>query len=199
MNDVSHPDFWENIYLEDDAGWDLSCVTPVFKHISNELKKGSVCFIGCGRGYDAVHFAKKGFQVTAVDFAPTAVADLSNLARQESVILTIVQDDIFSLPQAFKSSFDFVIEQTCFCAIDPERRHEYESMVKLILKPHGSLIGLWFPLDKKLEEGGPPWGTTAEEVKSVFSDSWSVEKEEFPKYSIDSRKGREKLIIFQKT
>ena len=199
MKDVSHPDFWENIYLEDDAGWDLKGVTPVFKHISNELEKGSVCFIGCGRGYDAVHFAKKGFQVTAVDFAPTPVADLSTLAKKESVILTIVQDDIFSLHQAFKSSFDFVIEQTCFCAIQPERRQEYESMVKLILKPRGSLIGLWFPLDKKLEEGGPPWGTTTEEVKSVFSDAWCIKKEEFPEHSINSRKGREKLIIFQKS
>ena len=37
MKDVSHPDFWENIYLEDDAGWDLKGVTPVFKHISNVL------------------------------------------------------------------------------------------------------------------------------------------------------------------
>jgi len=198
MNDVNHPTYWESIYLEDDAGWDLNGVTPVFHHLSNSLEVGSVCIVGCGRGYDAVHFAKKGFQVTAVDFAPTAIADVSRLAREESVMLSTVQDDIFELPNVFQEEFDYVIEQTCFCAIQPERRKEYESMVKSILKPDGRLVGLWFPLDKTMEEGGPPWGTTIHEVKSIFNQGWNIEKEEFPDQSVEPRKGREKLIIFKK-
>ena len=198
MNEVNYPIFWENIYLEDDAGWDLNGVTPVFHHLSNSLDVGSVCIVGCGRGYDAVQFAKKGFQVTAVDFAPTAITAVSKLAREESVILSTVQDDIFELPKLFKEEFDYIIEQTCFCAIHPSRRQEYERLVKTILKPNGKLIGLWFPLDKTLEEGGPPWGTTIEEVKSIFANRWTIEKEEFPDLSIEPRKGREKLIIFRK-
>jgi hypothetical protein len=71
-------------------------------------------------------------------------------------------------------------------------------LVKTILKPNGKLIGLWFPLDKTQEEGGPPWGTTIDEVKTIFGKGWTIEKEEFPKLSIDPRKGREKLIIFRK-
>ena len=61
------------------------------------------------------------------------------------------------------------------------------------------MIGLWFPLDKLIEDGGPPWGTTVEEVKSIFKDGWKIEKEEFPHLSIGPRKGREKLIVFSKT
>ena len=61
------------------------------------------------------------------------------------------------------------------------------------------LIGLWFPLDKSQEEGGPPWGTTIDEVKSIFNSGWMIEKEESPLQSVESRKGREKLIIFKKT
>jgi hypothetical protein len=60
------------------------------------------------------------------------------------------------------------------------------------------LIGLWFPLDKLIEDGGPPWGTTIEEVKSIFKDGWKIEKEEFLDLSIGPRKRREKLIVFQK-
>ena len=33
-----------------------------------------------------------------------------------------------------------------------------------ILCKNGKLIGLWFPLDKKLSDGGPPYGTTVKEV-----------------------------------
>lgn len=60
------------------------------------------------------------------------------------------------------------------------------------------LIGLWFPLDKSPDEDGPPWGTTIEEVKSIFKHNWKIEKEEFPELSIEPRIGREKLIIFKK-
>ena len=67
-----------------------------------------------------------------------------------------------------------------------------------MLKTNGKLIGLWFPLDKDINDGGPPYGTTLEEVKSLFKDGWMLESEEFPKESIKERKFREKLIIFKK-
>ena len=60
------------------------------------------------------------------------------------------------------------------------------------------MIGLWFPLDKTLEDGGPPWGITINEVKSIFNNGWIIEREEFPETSIQPRKNREKLIIFEK-
>jgi hypothetical protein len=60
------------------------------------------------------------------------------------------------------------------------------------------MIGLWFPLDKIMADGGPPWGITIEEVKSIFKNGWIIEREEFPKISIQQRKNREKLIIFEK-
>ena len=199
MNEVDHSQFWEDIYLENDTGWDLKGVTPVFDSISNELIKGKVCIVGCGRGYDAIMFAKKGFDVTAVDFAPTPIFELNKLAIQKSVTINTVQDDIFSLVGQYPDTFDYVIEQTCFCAIHPNRRKEYEKLVRSILKLGGKLVGLWYPLDKSQEEGGPPWGTTIDEVKSTFNSGWEIEKEEFPSQSVQPRKGREKLIIFKKS
>ena len=71
-------------------------------------------------------------------------------------------------------------------------------MVYHILKTKGELVGLLFPLDKDLKEGGPPYGTTIDEVKSVFNVGWEIEKEEFPDLSIEPRKNREKLIILKR-
>ena len=198
MNKVDTFQFWEDIYLKDDAGWDLNGVTPIFDSLLDELNPGKVCIIGCGRGYDAVLFAQKGFEVTAVDFAPSGINSVNSLAKKTGVIVHTIQDDIFSLTPEYANTFDFIIEQTCFCAIHPTRRNEYGKLVKSILKPGGKLIGLWFPLDKKIDEGGPPWGTTIEDVKSIFNSGWSIEKEEFPSLSITPRKGREKLIVFKK-
>ncbi|MDP7609493.1 MAG: methyltransferase domain-containing protein [Candidatus Marinimicrobia bacterium] len=198
MIEVNHSQFWEDIYLENDTGWDLKGVTPFFDSISNELIQGKVCILGCGRGYDAIMFAKKGFDVTAVDFAPTPISELNKLAIQKSVTINTIKDDIFSLVERFPDTFDYVIEQTCFCAIHPNRRKEYEILVRTILKLGGKLVGLWFPLDKSQEEGGPPFGTTIDEVKSIFNSGWKIEKENFPSQSVEPRKGREKLIIFKK-
>ena len=190
--------FWEDIYLDDDAGWDLGGVTPVFDNIVDQLFRGKVCIVGCGNGYDAVMYAQKGFEVTAVDFAPSAVIALEAMSNKENVNVQTLQSDIFFLSPEYDSVFDYVIEQTCFCAVNPERRQEYERLVFKILKPGGKLIGLWFPLDKTIEDGGPPWGITIDEIKSIFKNGWNIEKEEFPEISIQPRKNREKLIIFGK-
>ena len=199
MNSEDKPQFWEDIYISNDAGWDLGGPTPVFNNMASKLEPKRLCILGCGRGYDAVIFAKNNFDVTAVDFAPSAVEYLNNLAKKNKVKINVLEKDIFLLSPKYNDYFDYVIEQTCFCAIHPTKRANYEKIVHKILRKNGKLIGLWFPLDKNINEGGPPYGTTIDEVKSIFNQGWEIKNEEFPKESIKSRKGREKLIIFKKT
>ena len=105
---------------------------------------------------------------------------------------------LYLLDLKYDNHFDYVIEQTCFCAIHPNKRIEYEKLVFRMLKTNGKLIGLWFPLDKDISEGGPPWATSVEEVKKIFSNGWIMESEKFSPLSIEPRKGREKLIVFRK-
>ncbi len=197
-NKEDQPQFWEGRYLDDNTVWDLSGPTPIFERLADELPCGEMCILGCGKGHDAVMFAKKGFKVTAVDFAPSAVNVVNKLAEESGVSVEALEEDIFSLPDNYTGAFDYLIEQTCFCAINPSRRQEYERVVHDILKLGGQIIGLWFPLDKPMDEEGPSWGTTLEEVKNLFAEEWTIEREEWPELSIKPRKGREKLIIFEK-
>ena len=149
MKREDKPQFWEDIYISNDTGWDLGRPTPVFYKIASEIKPKKLCIIGCGRGYDAVMFAKNNFRVTAVDFAPSAIEALDKMAKIEQLNINILKDNIFNMFPTFANKFDYVVEQTCFCAIHPSRRHEYSELVYGILKPRGKLIGVWFPLDKK--------------------------------------------------
>ena len=198
MKNVNDFEYWENIYLNNDTGWDLGGPTPYIEKISDEIKKGKVIILGCGRGYDAVMLAKKGFEVTAVDFSPSAIKFLNNLANKQCASVKIIQKDIFSLIEDFKGHYDYVIEQTCFCAIDIKRRSEYELLVNKLLKVKGKLIGLWFPIGKEVAEGGPPFGVSIEEIKLLFKNKWDIVKEEYSTLSIEKRRGREKIIIFEK-
>ena len=67
-----------------------------------------------------------------------------------------------------------------------------------MLKPEGKLLGLFLPLDKNLEEGGPPWGVSIMELHKLFSLHWELESEEMPRESIDRRANREVLMVWRK-
>ena len=198
MKNVNDPDFWEDIYKRNDIGWDLNGPTPIFAKIANKLKPGRVIILGSGRGHDAIIFSKLNFEVTAVDFAPSAINYLEKLCKKNNVKVNAIQSDIFSLGKYYDNYFDYIIEQTCFCAIDPKRREEYERLAFRILNSAGNLIGLWYPLDKAIEDGGPPWGVSRSILKNIFEKRWIVTKELFSELSVKKRKQREKLIIFKK-
>ena len=197
-NDINKSSFWEQRYEKGEIGWDLGAETPVFTAISEKLKPGKVCILGCGNGYDAISFSKKGFSVTAVDFARTPINNLQIAARSLSLSIEIIKKDIFDLIPDYSSQFDYIIEQTCFCAIDPRKRQQYSNLVHDLLKVGGKLIGLWMPLDKDIIDGGPPFGVKENEIKKLFSTKWKITEDCFPTQSIEARKGREKLIVFEK-
>jgi len=195
---VNTAEFWEACYESEMDGWDLGGPTPVFERLASEMPKGKICVIGCGRGYDAVAFAKAGFDVTAIDFSRNAVMDARENARKEGVDIQVLRENIFDLPEDLFYQFDYVMEYPCFCAISPTRRFEYDRVVWQLLKANGKLLGLFLPLDKELEEGGPPWGVEISELHKLFGLHWNLEYEEMPRESIERRADREILMVWRK-
>ena len=195
---VSTPDFWEACYHAGEDQWDLGQPTPLFERVAAELEPGRICLIGCGRGWDAVTFAQAGFTVTAIDFAEPAVLAARRNALAAGAEVTVLKEDIFDLPGELHGQFDYLLEYTCFCAVSPLRRFEYDRVAWQLLKPGGMLVGAFFPLDKPLAEGGPPWGVTISELHALFSLHWQLDREEAPEDSIEPRRGREVLQYWRK-
>jgi SAM-dependent methyltransferase len=197
FNDVNSPRKWEADYQRGTDGWDLGGPTPVFKRLaaSKRFKPGRMIVLGAGRGHDAREFARHGFEVTAVDFSPSVIEQMRALS-DPSAPIEILQHDIFTLSHDFDSSFDYVLEYTCFCAIDPGRRAEYADLVKRLLKPGGMYIDLAFPLDKR--RGGPPFAVAESEIFGLFeSRGFKLLWREKPEDSIKPRRGAEELFVFQ--
>ena len=196
--DVNSARKWEANYEHQTDGWDLGGPTPVFKRLisSRQLIPGRMIVPGAGRGHDAREFARHGFRVTAVDFASHAVHEMQRLADPASPV-EILQHDLFTLPHELNNSFDYVLEYTCFCAIDPKRRAEYADLVKRLLKPNGIYIDLAFPLDGRA--GGPPFAVTESEIMELFHErGFKLISREKPEESITPRRHAEELFIFQK-
>ena len=197
--DVNLPDKWQADYERKSDGWDLGGPTPVFKRLaaSGRFEPGRMVVPGAGRGHDAREFARRGFQVTAIDFAPYVIHEMKKLSDPHAPI-EILQHDLFALPHDMDGSFDYLLEYTCFCAIDPQRRTEYADLVRRLLKPGGKYIDLAFPLDGRA--GGPPFAVSESEIVDLFGRrGFELLSQEKPADSVSPRKHAEKLLIFQKT
>lgn len=167
--DVSHPGFWSALYQTGEAGWDKGrCAPP----IARLLREGVVppgtrlAVIGCGRGHEALEAARLGYEVTAIDFAPEAIAAVKENAQQQGLDLKAVEADVFDLARRWPDHFDAILEHTCLCAVDPARRDEYVTAVAGALKPDAILFGLFYAIDKP---SGPPYTIDEAEARSRFS------------------------------
>ncbi len=196
--DVNSPDKWEADYQGRTDGWDLAGPTPALKRLADtgRFAPGRMLVPCAGRGHDAREFARHGFDVTAVDFSPSAVREMKRLADPDAPIEPL-QQDMFKLPRAMDGAFDYVLQYTCFCAIDPTRRGDYADVVSRVLKPGGVYIDLAFPLDNR--PGGPPFAVSEQEIIDLFKTR-GVEliSREKPEDSISPRREAEALLVFRK-
>lgn len=198
MTDVSTKAFWQSLYEKGRTGWDLGGPTPVFRRIAEEawFQPGRMIVVGAGRGYDARLFARHGYEVTAVDFAPAAIREL-RARNDSSAPVAIVNADIFDLNPILCGVFDYVLEYTFYCAIDPRRRPAYAAIVSQLLAPGGRFMGLAFPIGE--QEGGPPFAVDADQLIGLLEDNGlQLEHREAPPDSVAGRRGREELLILRK-
>lgn len=198
MTDVNSSQFWQNLYRQGRTGWDLGRETPVFGRLleRGRLSPGRVIVLGAGRGHDARLFARHGFQVTAVDFAPAAIRAMEDRNDPDAPV-SVIHDDIFGLPADFNGTFDYVLEYTLYCAIEPARRNEYADVVGGLLKPGGHYVGLAFPVGE--QPGGPPFAVSVEELVTLLeAQGLRLQHRESPHDSVPGRRGREELLILQK-
>jgi ubiquinone/menaquinone biosynthesis C-methylase UbiE len=198
MLSIANPEYWENRYQEGTTRWDLGRAAPPLQSFLNSTQAppaGKIAVLGCGRGYDAMLFAEHGFEVIGFDFAKSAIADATVLAQTCGSSAKFMQRDIFELPAEFSDEFDYVLEHTCFCAIDPSQRSAYVKLVRDILRSQGEIIGLFWAHTRP---GGPPFGTTTEEIQQLFAPDFNILSLELVTNSIPERQGDEYLGRFQK-
>lgn len=184
--------YWEERYQNNETGWNVGEITAPLKEYIDQIddKTNRILIPGAGNGYELEYLIQNGFENSyVVDFAPTPLENIQKrLPELDSEHL--IQSDFFEL----KGQYDLIIEQTFFCAIDPELRKSYVQKMKSLLKPTGKLVGLLFQFP--LTEVGPPFGGSVEEYKNLFGNDFTIKTLETAYNSIKPRKGNELFFIF---
>ncbi|RZM82197.1 methyltransferase domain-containing protein [Leptolyngbya iicbica] len=191
-------DFWEGRYQNGTARWDLGKPAPALVDLltsSDGPQPGRAVVLGSGSGHDAVLFAQHGFEVTGVDFAPAAIAAASQRAANAQVAVDWLQHNIFDLVPTYAQQFDYVVEHTCFCALEPNLREPYVQLVHQLLKPGGQLIGVFFTHSRP---GGPPFGSQPDELRRLFGPHFELRHLAVTPHSVRDRLGEEHLGLFDK-
>ena len=185
---------WDNRYLNNDIAWDLGEVSPPLKAYFDQLtnKEIKILIPGGGNSYEAAYLFEKGFEnVWVVDLSKTAIANIQR-SIPKFPPSQLIQGDFFDM----EDSFDFIVEQTFFCAIDPSLRADYVVKMNSLLKPKGTLVGVLFnvPLNKEK----PPFGGNKAAYMEQFKRFFEIQKMEACYNSFGNRKGRELFIILGK-
>lgn len=186
-------DYWQNRYLNNETGWDIGHASmPIINYINQiENKNLKILIPGAGNCYELDYLINKGFKnITIIDIADIPIQNI--IKRNPTHINHIKQIDFFEINE----TFDLILEQTFFCALDPNLREKYVEKSHQILNKNGKIAGLLF--DFELTNEGPPFGGNTKEYKQLFNKLFNIKTLEKCYNSIKPRENRELFIIFEK-
>jgi len=186
--------YWATRYKEDRIKWDVGEITTPIKEYINQISDKSLKILipGAGNSYEAEYLHLQGFKnVYVLDLAREP---LKNLKKRVPGFpkAHLLKQDFFELEQ----SFDLIIEQTFFCALNINLRPHYAKKISSLLNDDGKIAGLFFNF--KRTKFGPPFGGNKEEYLNLFKPYFEIIKLEECYNSIPPRAGNELFFIFKK-
>jgi SAM-dependent methyltransferase len=90
--------------------------------------------LGCGTGGNAVFLAQHGFEMTGVDFDPSAIAKARRRAEAAGVRVAFIVDDLTNLEKV-KGTFDFLTDFGALDTFGPKGRDLYVRTVLPLTHP----------------------------------------------------------------
>jgi len=121
-------------------GWDVGRpATELTKAVEGgTIKPGRTVVLGCGTGTNAVYLAKKGFDVTALDIAPTALTLAQAKARKAGVKVRWIVADVLAPPPM--EPFDFIFDRGCYHGVRRVSATGYVKTVDAVSRPGTRLL-----------------------------------------------------------
>ena len=168
--DFGQPQFWDSRYRSGQTPWDQATVPQALISFLQRQPgpKRRVLVPGCGSGYELPLFLQRGYDVVGIDFSEAAVSRArSRLIKEQSD--RIIHGDFFSY--RFPHRFDLMYERAFLCALSPERWQNYAARVAELLRPGGTLAGIFF---YGVEPEPPPFPLTEGQATDLFDSQFHL-------------------------
>lgn len=185
--------YWSNRYQEGRTGWDIGYASPQLLDLALQFPKSSRILIpGAGNAYEAEELWNRGYHNTCV--VDLAKEPLTSFKQRVPSFPDhqLIQANFFDIDL----TFDLILEQTFFCALDPLLREAYVLKMGAILESNGTLGGLLF--NHPLTKDGPPFGGSKEEYTNLFKGQFDIIHLAPSELSIKPRAGKEFFFQLRK-
>ncbi|SDH18435.1 Methyltransferase domain-containing protein [Lentzea fradiae] len=126
--------------------------------------------MGCGYGRDSEFLASLGFEVTAFDVSPSAIAAVRERYPDSKVAYVVA--DLLDPPAEWRRAFDLVVENMTVQAL-PVDLHA-RAIARVAWLTGERLLVLAVARDEGAAPDGPPWPLTPSEVQAFQTDGLSA-------------------------
>ncbi len=168
-------DLWDADYRASHPPiWDIGHAADELKRVvaSGQIRACRALDLCCGSGNDAIYLARQGFDVTAMDVAPTALQQAQEKARRAGVSVHWLLADVLAPPPI--APFDFLYDRGCYHVVRDQNLTAYLETLRVLSHPGTQFLLLASKRGDRPNEDGST-GVTEEELDFDFLSLFSVE------------------------
>lgn len=175
MMSTTTPGEWNRRYGEQDTPWDSGIRSRELARVLDDglVPPGRAVELGCGTGTNAVYLAQRGFEVTAIDVAGTALEAARQRARAAGVDVTFVEADLTGLAVDL-GAFDFVFDRGCYHCVRRVNLDGFLEALRRLSRPGTRYLVLTGNANEQTDEGPPRLHEheIREELGRLFRIEW---------------------------
>lgn len=135
---------------------------------------GRALDVGCGSGRDAIYLAKRGWQVTAVDFVDEALDKAKARAADAGAEVEWVKGDVGKLGElGLEPGYTLLYDFGCIHGLPEEARRGAVAGLTSLAAPGATLLVGAFMRGRRLLL---PSGIDQDELVALLADDWELEE-----------------------
>ncbi len=152
--------------------WEDKTVPELLERVvAQRGRPGRALDVGCGTGVCASYLAQQGYQVTALDFIPEALAMAQERFKRDGVRAETVAADAFTWEP--RERYDLVVDVGCLHCIMGQDRETYKKRLASWLAPGGDFVLVHFGSKHSLDWWPiGPRRIPREEIVSLFEPDY---------------------------
>jgi SAM-dependent methyltransferase len=166
---------WDSAYRRSGRpGWDTGRPSSELKQAVEEgtLRPCRAVEMGCGSGTNAVYLAAQGFDVTAIDVAPTALSQAQEKAKKAGAGVRWLLADVLAPPKL--EPFDLIYDRGCYHGVRGQNAAAYVEAIRRLSHPGTRILILAGNANDPRRGGGPP-KVREEEIRADFASGFEFE------------------------
>lgn len=191
QRDPRAPAFWDERFSRNFTPWDHGGVPQALQAFAAASGPLTTLIPGCGSAYELAYLAAAGWDATAIDFSPAAVA--AGKAAAGPWAGRVQEADFFSYQPAVP--LQLIYERAFLCAMPRPMWPAVAARWAELLAP-GALLAGYFFFDEA--EKGPPFGASRAALDALLAPAFDRMADEPVSDSIAVFAGKERWQIWRR-